>query len=97
MIPITIVIRVTIYGVNDRLILVSVGSSYENKGRYPIYSPLFELLSNLAYLEFSAKVKILFLSSSQFLIISAVVHRSTNSISSILSFNQASSLSYPFI
>jgi len=97
MTPNAIVIRVTVHGVNARLMLASISSSSKNKGRYPIQSSLFKLLSNLACSEFSAKVKMLLQLLSQFLIISAVVCKSTDSISSILSFNQASSSSYPFI
>ena len=85
--PNAIVIRVTTHGVNARLMLASISSSSKNKGRYPIQSSLFKLLSNIACSEFSTKVKILFILLSQFLIISAAASRSTNSISLIRSFN----------
>ena len=87
MTPNAIVIRVTTHGVNARLMLASISSSSKNKGRYPIQSSLFKLLSNLAYSEFSTKVKILFILLSQFLIISTAASRSTNSMSLICSFN----------
>jgi len=97
MIPKTIVIRVTALGITNILISMSFSSKSKKEGSYSIYSPLFDCINNSTYLESGIKLKILFLLSSQFLIISTVVCSSTSSTSSILSFNQARSLSYPFI
>ena len=59
--PYTIVIRVTTQGSNAKLISVLLRSSSENEGSYPIHSPLFNYLSNLAYSESGMKMKILLL------------------------------------
>ena len=87
MISNTIVIRIATQGANTKLVSALFSSSSENEGSYPIYSPLFDYLNNSAYSELSAKVKMLLLLLSQFLIISIVVYSTINSISLILSFN----------